>query len=61
MPLRRRQLRDRARPNHALAAAVALESVEALIHGVALREPQRFAEEEFAAEVTDLLVRYLAR
>jgi AcrR family transcriptional regulator len=49
------------RPNRALAAAVALDVAEALIHGVALRAPERLADEEFAVEVTDLLVRYLAK
>jgi AcrR family transcriptional regulator len=48
------------RPNRALAAAVALDAAEALIHGVALRSPERLADDEFAVEVTDLLVRYLA-
>jgi len=49
------------RPNRALAAAVALDAAEALIHGVALRSPERLADDEFAVEVTDLLVRYLAK
>lgn len=49
------------RPNRTLAAAVALDVAEALVHGVALRSPDRLADEEFGAEVTDLLVRYLAR
>lgn len=49
------------RPDRALAALVALDAAEALIHGVAMREPERLDTPAFAAEVTDLLVRYLAR
>jgi AcrR family transcriptional regulator len=49
------------RPDLMLAAAVALDVGEALVHGVALREPERLADAAFAAEVTDLLVRYLAK
>ena len=49
------------RPNRALAAAVALDVAEALIHGVALRDPEQLTRDEFATEVTDLIVRYLAR
>jgi hypothetical protein len=49
------------RPDRALAAAVALDAAEALVHGVALRAPERLADDAFAAEVTDMLVRYLAR
>ena len=49
------------RPDRVLAAAIALDTAEALIHGVALRSPERLADDEFAAEVTDLLVRYLAK
>jgi AcrR family transcriptional regulator len=48
------------RPDRALAAAVAVDAAEALVHGVALRAPERLEDEAFAAEVTDLLVRYLA-
>jgi AcrR family transcriptional regulator len=55
---RRDELR---RPNVPLAAMVVLDAAEALVHGVALREPERLADEEFAAEVTDLLVRYLVK
>jgi AcrR family transcriptional regulator len=47
------------RPNRAMAAAVAMDAAEALIHGAALRTPQLLADEAFSAEVTDLLVRYL--
>jgi AcrR family transcriptional regulator len=48
------------RPNRVLAAAVALDAAEGLIHGVALRDPERLTRDEFATEVTDLIVRYLA-
>lgn len=54
--------RDEVRPaNRALAAEVALDAAESLIHGVALRAPERLRDDTFAAEVTDLLVRYLAK
>jgi AcrR family transcriptional regulator len=49
------------RPNRSLAAATALDVAESLIHGVALRAPEQLGDDAFAAEVTDLLVRYLAR
>jgi AcrR family transcriptional regulator len=49
------------RPNRPLAAALALDVAEALIHGAALRTPERLRDQEFAAEVTDLLVRYLVK
>jgi len=49
------------RPNRALAATIALDAAEALVHGVAHRTPERLADDELAVEVTDLLVRYLAR
>jgi AcrR family transcriptional regulator len=55
---RRQEVR---RPNRALAAATALDAAESLIHGVALRAPEQLARDDFAAEVTDLLVRYLAK
>jgi AcrR family transcriptional regulator len=55
---RRREVR---RPDRPLAAAIALDAAESLIHGVALREPERLAGDAFATEVTDLLVRYLVR
>jgi hypothetical protein len=32
-----------------------------LIHGIAVRAPERLDDAAFADEVTDLLVRYLAR
>jgi hypothetical protein len=47
--------------NVLIAAAVALDVAESLVHGVAVRAPERLADDEFAAEVTDVLVRYLAR
>jgi hypothetical protein len=43
-----------------MAAAVAMDAAEALIHGAAVRTPERLADQAFATEVTDLLVRYLA-
>jgi AcrR family transcriptional regulator len=49
------------RPDRTLAAAVALDVVEGIIHGVALRDPARLVRDEFAVEVTDMLVRYLVR
>ncbi|MCW5893453.1 MAG: TetR/AcrR family transcriptional regulator [bacterium] len=49
------------RPDRALAAAVALDVAEGIVHGVALRDPDRLARDDFAAEVIDLLVRYLVR
>ena len=49
------------RPDLALAATVALEAAESLIHGAALHAPERLADPAFAREVTDLLVRYLVR
>jgi len=49
------------RPNRSLAAATALDVAESLIHGVALRDPDRLADERFTEEVTDMLVRYLVR
>jgi AcrR family transcriptional regulator len=52
---------DVRRPDRPLAAAVALDAAESLIHGVALRAPERLADDAFAAEVVDLLVRYLVR
>jgi AcrR family transcriptional regulator len=54
--------RDEVRPaNRVLAAEVALDAVESLIHGVALRAPERLCDEAFATEVKELLVRYLVR
>jgi hypothetical protein len=52
---------DVRRPDRDLAAALALDAAESLIHGVALRSPERLGDQAFADEVTDLLVRYLAR
>jgi AcrR family transcriptional regulator len=49
------------RPDRALAATVALDVVEGIIHGVALRDPALLVRDEFAVEVTDMLVRYLVR
>ena len=47
------------RPQRALAATMALDVAESVIHGVALRAPERLADDDFAAELTDLLARYL--
>jgi AcrR family transcriptional regulator len=47
--------------NHVLAARIALEAVEALTHGVALRSPELLGDDEYASELTELLVGYLAR
>ncbi|WP_394824514.1 TetR/AcrR family transcriptional regulator [Pendulispora albinea] len=47
--------------NLALAAEIALDAAESLVHGAALRTPERLANPEFAKEVIDLLRRYLSR
>jgi len=49
------------RPNLQLAAAVSLQVAEALVHETAVRDAARLGDDEFVAEVTDVLVRYLAR
>jgi Tetracyclin repressor-like, C-terminal domain len=49
------------RQKRRLAASVALDAAEMLVHGVALRAPKVLASEAFATEVTDLIVRYLAK
>lgn len=49
------------RPNRAVAAAMAVDTAESLIHGIALRAPERLADARFADELTDLLSRYLVR
>ncbi len=54
--------REEIRPEDLeLAAYVALEAGEALVHGTALREPERLRDERFLKEVTELILRYLAR
>jgi AcrR family transcriptional regulator len=54
--------RDELRPaNLALAARIAVEVVEALTHGAALRTPELLDDPEYASEVTDLVYRYLAK
>jgi hypothetical protein len=40
-----------------LAAAIALDVAEALLHRAALREPERLVDEESAVEMPHLLVR----
>jgi AcrR family transcriptional regulator len=49
------------RPDPALAAHVLLQAAESLVHETALHSPERLADPAFAAEVRDLLVRYLVR
>ena len=49
------------RPNPGLAAEVFYDVSEALIHGVALRDPNRFDDEVWLDEVCDVLTRYLLR
>jgi len=54
--------RSEIRPtNRELAARIALEVLEALTHGVALRAPELLADEEYAQELTQLLLRYLEK
>jgi hypothetical protein len=53
---------DEVRPaNHRLAARIALETVEALTHQVAIRSPELLGDDEYASELAALLVGYLAR
>lgn len=65
MPLVARYLEARSaelRPaNLALAARIAFDVVEALTHGAALRSPECLDDPEYAAELTELVVRYLAK
>ncbi len=49
------------RPNLSLAAAVSLQVAEALVHDTAVRDASRLGDDDFVDEVTDVLVRYLAR
>ena len=54
--------REGIRPtNHALAARIALETVESLTHEMSLRSPALLADPEYASELPELLVRYLER
>ncbi|NUP07491.1 MAG: TetR family transcriptional regulator [Polyangiaceae bacterium] len=54
--------RDEVRPsNRALAAEIAFDAAESLVHGAALRSPSILASKAFSAEVIDLLTRYLSR
>jgi AcrR family transcriptional regulator len=54
--------REEIRPvNLELAARIAIEALEALTHGVALRSPEMLADEEYTEELTQLLLRYLER
>jgi AcrR family transcriptional regulator len=47
------------RPDPRLAAEVIYDVSEALIHGVALRDPARLADDVWLDEVCDVLTRYL--
>jgi len=47
------------RPDPVLAAEVMLLSAEALIHGTALRSPERLGDASFVAEIRDILLRYI--
>jgi AcrR family transcriptional regulator len=52
--------RDEVRPaNLPLAAEIALDTAESLVHGTAVRDPDRLADPAFADEVIDLITRYL--
>lgn len=54
--------RDEVRPSdRLLAAELVVDAGEALIHGVALRAPERLGDAKFAAEITELLTRYLVK
>jgi len=47
--------------DHELAAFVAVTTVEALTHAAVLHHPERLAHPALADEITDLVVRYLAK
>lgn len=53
---RREEVRPRRR---ALAAEIAVDAAESLIHGASLRSPERLSDKAFANELIDLLTRYL--
>jgi len=56
-----RGLDGRMRPrNLELAAFVVIQTVEALTHAAVLYHPDKLATDEFAEEVVELVVRYLA-
>ncbi len=48
-------------PDHALAAAIIVQTVEALTHGAVLHRPELLASRAFEDEVVELVVRYLVR
>ena len=53
--------RDEIRPiDLELATYILMEAGEALIHGTALRDPNRLVDDAFAEEVCQLFLRYLA-
>ena len=55
------QNRDKLRPLDAeMASYVFIRTVEALVHGTAIDDPERLSDPVFAEEVTELLARYLA-
>ena len=55
------RLDDRVRPrNLEIAAFVVVQAVEALTHAAVLYHPEKLVTEEFAEEVVELVVRYLA-
>ena len=47
------------RPNASLAAELFYDASVALIHGMALRNPDRLEQDDWLSEVCDLLTRYL--
>lgn len=49
------------RPDPLLAARIAMQTGEALVHETALRTPELLHDPAFVAEIADLLVRYLVR
>jgi AcrR family transcriptional regulator len=55
---RRHEIRPR---NLDLAAFVAVQAVECLTHAAVLHHPEKLRSAEFVEEVTELVVRYLAR
>lgn len=53
--------RNELRPDDLeIAARIALESIENLIHGAALRAPERLRDAVYLEEITELIHRYLA-
>jgi len=54
----RRELREV--PDTELAAFIVVRAMEAMTHGVAIEDPERLKNPHYAAELTELLVRYLS-